>query len=157
MSNGLRQEDPVRRLLEKDAVISAVNRLFRSVDDRDWEEARSCFAPAVYLDMASVSGAEPALTAGAEIVAGWSGELDRLDAVHHQAGNYEVEVHGEEASARCNGTAWHHRAGEPGGRTTVFVGSYDVGLRKQRGVWKIHRLRYDLKFVDGNGEDEGSA
>jgi len=39
MSNGLRQEDPLRRLLEKDAVITTLNRLFRSVDEKDWKQA----------------------------------------------------------------------------------------------------------------------
>jgi len=150
MSNGLRQEDPLRRLLEKDAVIGTVNRLFRSVDERDWDEAEACLAPHVDFDMSSLTGKPPARLDAAEIVAGWRGSLDRLKAVHHQAGNHEVEVRGDEAALFCYGTAFHFLPNESGRNTRTFVGTYDMRLRKHRGGWRIDRLRYDSKFLDGN-------
>ncbi|MBT8478158.1 MAG: nuclear transport factor 2 family protein, partial [Gemmatimonadetes bacterium] len=71
MSNGLRQEDPLRRLLEKDAVISTLNHLFRAVDEKDWAQAEACLAPDVLLDLTSLAGGEPESTSGAAIVDGW--------------------------------------------------------------------------------------
>lgn len=157
MSNGLRQEDPLRRLLEKDAVVSTVNRLFRSVDEKDWEGAESCLAPRVLLDVSSVDGSEPGLTTGAAIVEGWRETLTPIEKVHHQAGNYEVEVRGEEANASCYGIAYHYLPNESGRNTRVFVGTYAMRLRKSGGAWRIYRFRYDLKFVDGNGDLEGNG
>lgn len=150
MSNGLRQEDPLRRLLEKDAIIGTINRLFRSVDDRDWAEAEACLAPHVLLDVTSLAGGEPENTTAAAIVTGWSDSLSHLQAIHHQAGNYEVEVHGEEATASCYGIAYHFLPNDTGRNTRTFVGTYDVRLRKHGGSWRIDVLRYNLKFTDGN-------
>ena len=155
MSNGLRQEDPLRRLLEKDAVITTINRLFASVDDKDWAQAEACLAPHVLLDATSLAGGEPESTTGDAIVAGWRESLSHLEAIHHQAGNYEVEVHGEEATASCYGIAYHFLPNDTGRNTRTFVGAYDVGLSKHRGSWRIDRLRYNLKFLDGNTDLEG--
>lgn len=157
MSNGLRQEDSLRRLLEKDAVVSTVNRLFRSVDEKNWEGAESCLAPRVLLDVSSVDGSEPAHTTGAAIVEGWREALTPIEKVHHQAGNYEVEVRGEEANASCYGIAYHYLSNESGRNTRVFVGTYAMRLRKSGGAWRIYRFRYDLKFVDGNVDLEGNG
>ena len=155
MSNGLRQEDPLRRLLEKDAVVSTVNCLFRSVDEKDWERAESCLATRVLLDFSSVDGGEPEHTTGAAIVEGWRESLTPIEKVHHQAGNYEVEVRGEEANASCYGIAYHYLPNDSGRNTRVFVGTYAMRLRKSGGAWRIYRLRYDLKFLDGNVDLEG--
>jgi len=155
MSNGLRQEDPLRRLLEKDAVITTVNRLFRSVDEKDWTQATACLAPALLLDATSLAGGEPEHTTADAVVDGWRETLSHLEAVHHQAGNYEVEVNGEEADASCYGIAYHFLPNETGRNARTFVGTYDMHLRKDRGSWRIDQLRYNLKFLDGNLDLEG--
>lgn len=152
MSNGLRQEDPLRRLLEKEAVVATVNRLFRSVDEKDWDGARDCLAPRVWLDASSVAGGVPGDAVAADIVEGWRASLGELEAIHHQAGNYEVEVEGEEATASCYGIAYHYRPGASGANTRLFVGTYDLHLEKRRGGWRVDELRYDLKFTEGNPE-----
>ena len=157
MSNGLRQEDPLRRLLEKDAVITTVNCLFRSVDEKDWPQAESCLAPRVLLDVTSLAGGEPEETTGAAMVDGWRESLSHLDAIHHQAGNYEVEVHGEEAEASVYGIAYHFLPNDTGRNVRTFVGTYDIHLRKHGGSWRIDRLRYNLKFLDGNTDLEGQG
>ncbi len=41
--------------------------------------------------------------------------------------------------------------------TRVFVGSYDFGLRRQDGRWRIDRFRFNLKYLDGNLELEKSV
>ena len=157
MSNGLQQEDPLRLLLEKDAVISVLNRLFRAVDERDWTQIAGCFAPDVLLDMTSLAGGEPEITTPAAIIEGWKQALSHLDAVHHQAGNYEVRVRGSRADARCHGTAFHYLLNETGQTVRRYVGTYDFGLEKHRGSWNVSLLRYNVKFVDGNLDLEGTG
>jgi hypothetical protein len=36
----------------------------------------------------------------------------------------------------------------------VFVGSYDLHLRRVEGRWQIDGLRFTLKYLDGNAELE---
>jgi hypothetical protein len=155
MSNGLRQEDPLRRLLEQDAVVSTVNRLFRSVDEKAWDEAEACLAPSIHVDVTSLAGGEPRHMTAAELVADWREGLSHLQAIHHQAGNYEVEVEGERAAASCYGIAYHYLPNDTGRSMRRFVGTYDLHLRKARGRWCLDRFRYNLKFVDGNTDLEG--
>ena len=155
MSNGLRREDPLRRLLERDAVIPTLNRLFRSVDEKDWKQAEDCLAPHVLLDVTSLAGGEPENTTGSAIVDGWREGLGHLVATHHQAGNYEVELHGEEATATCYGTAYHYLPNDSDRNTRTFVGTYEFRLRRRRGRWEVDLLRYNLKFLDGSPDLEG--
>jgi hypothetical protein len=157
MSNGLMQEDPLRRLLEKDAVVSTINHLFSSTDEMDWESVRRCFAPAVWVDMTSVVGGEPEDTTGEAIASGWSESLGHLKAIHHQAGNYEVQVHGNEAAASCYGIASHFLPNDSGENTRTLVGTYDLRLRKLSGTWRIDRFRFNLKYVAGNPDLEGAG
>lgn len=150
MSNGLRQEDRLRRLLEQDAVITTINRLFRSTDELDWPQAETCFAPRVLLDMTSVTGEELETTTPAAIVETWRESLGHLQAIHHQTGNLDVDVNGNEADASCYGIAYHFLPHDTGRSTRTFVGTYDIHLRKHRGSWRIDKFRYNLKFRDGN-------
>ena len=147
-------ESAVRDLLERDEVGRVLNRLFLATDERDWPRVRACFAARVHFDMTALAGGQPAVLSPAEITAGWEAGLLPLDAIHHQTGNLEVEVSGDEATASCYGVAWHYRRTRSGRNTRVFVGSYDFHLARADGTWKIDLFRFKLKFVDGNLELE---
>ena len=123
--------------------------------ETDWKLAEVCLAPHVLLDVTSLAGGEPENTTGSAIVDGWRVVVGHLEAVHHQAGNYEVDIHGEAATATCYGIAYHYLPNDSGRNTRTFVGTYDFGLRKRRGGWEVDMLRYNLKFLDGNTDLEG--
>jgi hypothetical protein len=145
--------DPLSQLIEKDRIIDTINRLFIATDNRDWSAVRDCLAGEVLLDMTSVAGGQPVRQTGAEVAAGWEQGLRPLEAVHHQAGNYRVDLRGEEASAFCYGIASHYRKTRSGRNSRMFVGSYDFHLRyQQQGGWRIDSFRFNLKYIDGNLE-----
>ena len=58
--------DPIRDLLEREAVIDTITELFVATDRRDWAAVRQCFAPRVHFDMSSAGGGEPAEVAAEE-------------------------------------------------------------------------------------------
>jgi hypothetical protein len=147
-------EKAVRDLLEKEAIAKVLNRLFLATDARDWPRVRECFADSVHFDVTSLAGGQPARLSPAEITAGWEAGLLPLDALHHQTGNLEISVSGDEATASCYGVAWHYRRTRSGRNTRVFVGSYDFHLVRADGAWRIDLLRFNSKFVDGNLELE---
>jgi hypothetical protein len=147
-------EKAVRDLLERDAIAKVLNRLFLATDARDWPRVRECFAETVQFDMTSLAGGQPARLSPAEITAGWEAGLLPLDALHHQTGNLEVSVSGDEATASCYGVAWHYRRTRSGRNTRVFVGSYDFHLARSGEAWRIDLFRFNSKFVDGNLELE---
>jgi hypothetical protein len=102
--------------------------------------------------MTSVSGAQPSIITPEQIADEWDKGLKPLKAIHHQAGNFLVDIIEHEATVFCYGIAWHYLPNN----TRTFVGSYDIHLMKEDGKWKIDRFKFNLKFVDGNRELEKS-
>ncbi len=143
-------------MTEKNRVIETVNRLFIGTDNRDWARVKTLFASRVLFDMTSLAGGKPANITPQEIVDGWDRGLKALKAIHHQAGNFLVEVRGSEANAFCYGVAWHYLPNKTSRNTRTFVGSYDVHLVQQDGEWKIDRFKFNLKFIDGKPDLEKS-
>ncbi len=150
-------DQELRRLLEKDKIITAITQLFVETDNRDWERVKACFASQVRFDMSSLTGAAPATLSPAQIADAWDSGLRPLKAVHHQAGNYEVTLDGSTARAFCYATASHYLPNPSGHNTRVFVGSYDFHLTSDGQRWLIDAFRFNLKYLDGNLHLEQSA
>ncbi|HKF44284.1 MAG TPA: nuclear transport factor 2 family protein [Thermoanaerobaculia bacterium] len=150
-------KENLTELLEKEAIIETITRLFVSTDGRDWEAVHDCLADRVMFDMSSLGGAEAAVTDATTIVEGWEKGLRALKAIHHQAGNFLVELDGDRATAFCYAIASHYLPNASGQNTRVFVGSYDLGLRKMSGRWRIDAFRFNLKYIDGNRQLEEAA
>jgi hypothetical protein len=147
--------DPeLKRLLDEREVADVVVSLFVATDRRDWVAVSGCFAEKVTLDMTSMAGGEPGETTGGAIAAMWEEGLRPMDRVHHQVGNLRVKVAGDEAKATCYGIALHHREAASPRATRVFVGSYDLRLRRTEERWRIESFRFDLAFIEGNPELE---
>jgi hypothetical protein len=142
--------DPVRELVEKDRIIDTINQLFICTDRRDWAGVRSVLADSVLMDMTSLVGGQPTWMTAQQVAAGWEEGLRPIEAVHHQAGNYRVELEGNQATGFCYGTASHFRKTRSGRNTRVFVGSYDFHLQQSAGRWRIDSFRFTLKYLDGN-------
>ncbi len=140
--------------VDRERAVETVNRLFIYTDNRDWQKVKALFTPAVYFDMTSMTGGQPSIVTPQEIVDGWDKGLKILKAIHHQAGNFLVDVAGDEATVFCYGVAWHYLPNKSGRNTRVFAGSYDIHLMKYNEEWKIDRFTFNLKFIDGNLELE---
>ncbi|HJU90978.1 MAG TPA: nuclear transport factor 2 family protein [Gemmatimonadaceae bacterium] len=141
-------------LIERDRVIETVVRLFVSTDQKDWTAVERCFTPQVRFDMTSVAGGTPQTVTPKTIADGWREGLAPIDHVHHQVGNFLVELEEARATISCYGIAYHYKERRSGQRTRVFVGSYDFELVKSdTGAdrnWRIEAMRFNLKFIDGN-------
>jgi hypothetical protein len=142
--------DPAVRLAVEDAVV----RMFVATDERDWATLVDCFTDPFILDMTSMGGDAPSQTAPHQVARAWADAFSALDHVHHQVGNLRTRVEGDRAQVSCYGVAFHHRAAAQGVKTRVFVGSYELELTSAGGAWRIGRLVFRLKFIDGNHELE---
>lgn len=138
-------------LAERQRVEDAVVRMFVATDERDWETLKACFTDPFTLDMTSMVGGSPAAMTPAEVAAAWAEGFRSLDAVHHQVGNFRTSLRGDSATVRCYGIALHHRGGIAAPeKTRRFVGTYELDVVRAGGGWRITRLRFLLKFIDGN-------
>jgi hypothetical protein len=141
--------DALQLLMDRANIVDVINRLFISTDRRDWAAVAACLTAEVAVDMASVGGPARPMS-GAELAALWEAGLAPITAVHHQAGNHLVEVHGSTAKAFCYGIATHWRAVASGRNVRTFVGSYDIALVCEEMVWRISGFAFHLKYMDGN-------
>jgi hypothetical protein len=144
-------------LVERQRIVDVITELFVATDRRDWPAVITCFAPQVLFDMRSLSGVAPSTMAATEIAAAWERGLAHLEAVHHQAGNFQVQLRGDDAEASCYATASHYLPNPSGHDTRVFVGSYDFVLEKESGRWQIALFRFNLKYVDGADLERAAA
>jgi len=147
-SDALRQQ--VQLLTDQNDVIAAANRLFICTDSRDWQCVRDVFAPEVLFDMASLAGGQPSRLTPQQIVDSWDQGLKNLTAIHHQAGNYQVTLKGNEADLFCYGIAFHYLPNPSNQNTRTFVGSYNLHLIRTPAGWKLDRFKFNLKYIDGN-------
>jgi hypothetical protein len=143
-------------IIDRTRIIGTINQLFIGTDDRDWARVKNCLAPSVLFDMSSLGAGEPKQMTPDEIVSAWDAGLKRLKAIHHQAGNYIVRVSGAKAEAFCYGIAIHYLPNKTNMNTRTFVGSYDFELVKDGGRWMITKFKFNLKYIDGNLDLEGS-
>jgi hypothetical protein len=105
--------------------------------------------------MTSLAGGAPATLTPEQITGAWETGLAPIESVHHQAGNFLIDVDGDTAKAFCYGIAMHHKKTASGRNTRLFVGSYDFVLgRGDGGAWTINSFRFNVKFVEGNLELE---
>jgi hypothetical protein len=146
--DSLRQQ--AQLLTDQNDVIAAANRLFICTDNRDWQCVKDVFAPEVLFDMTSLVGGQPSKLTPQQIVDGWDQGLKNLKAIHHQAGNYQVTLKGNEADLFCYGIAFHYLPNPSNQNTRTFVGSYNFHLIRTDAGWKIDQLKFNLKYIDGN-------
>ena len=139
---------------ERESITEAVNTLFVAVDNRDWDTVRAVLADKVHFDVTSLGGPAPQELTPDQIIGGWDSGLAPIEHVHHQSGNFLIQVHGDEAECFCYGIALHHRRVKSGNNTRRFVGSYDYRLRRMDGRWRITQFKFNVKFIDGNLEIE---
>ena len=147
----IRTEDVASRLAVEDAVV----RMFVATDERDWPALEACFTDPFTLDMTSLAGGSPATTTPGQVASAWAEGFKPLSHVHHQVGNFQTTVTGQNATVRCYGVAFHHRGGVLARlKSRIFVGTYVLGLVVRADRWQINELTFKLKFIDGNLELE---
>ena len=146
--------NPLECLWENDKIIETINNLFVYTDNRDWENVKKCFTDNVYFDMTSTGAEKAEVIKSAQITDVWKEGLKSLQSIHHQAGNYKVEVNENSANAFCYGMAIHYLKTKSGNNSRTFVGSYNFHLTRIDSQWLIDSFRFNLKFIDGNPDLE---
>lgn len=132
--------------MEGSKIIQAVNNLFKSVDDRDWEYMQTLFADNVLLDYTSMVGGEPAVQTPLEIKEAWASFMPGFDSTQHHISEFRVKLHGHEADVHYIGNADHFIGDE----VWTISGSYDTKLEKIDGNWLITYLKLNYDKQSGN-------
>jgi hypothetical protein len=143
-------EEQIQYLIEKDKIIDKIITLFNKTDEKNWKKVKTCFTDKVLFDMSSIDGEEPELVTSQEIVDGWEEALKKIEKLHHQAGNFQVDVKKNEADVYCYAIATHYKKISINNNSRTFVGSYNFHLVKKEGNWLLDKFKFNLKYIDGN-------
>jgi hypothetical protein len=131
------------------AIIEVVTRMFVYTDQKRWDDLLTdVFTPKVDFD--GGFGGPVGIRPAADIVGDWSTGLSDLDAVHHQAGNYLIDLQDDHASLHADAIAVHLRTDATNGTTRTFIGSYTIAVERTAAGWRVNRFHYNLKIVEGN-------
>ena len=137
---------------EREQIVEVLNKLFQFTDNQEWRRLiDEVFSYYVWLDMTSMGGTAEEVTS-TQICNMWEEGFKDLDAVHHQAGTYTINMAGDSAEATGYSIASHYKEKAKNGNTREFVGSYEFHLTKADGIWKIDRMKYNLKYLTGNAD-----
>jgi hypothetical protein len=150
-------DDVLNEIVHRNLITDAVTLLFVRTDQRDWPAVRDCFTDQVLFDMTSMTGGKPAWLPADQIVSAWTDGLKPLHAIHHQIGNFLIELQGDEARAFCYGIASHYLPNATRANTRVFVGDYELHLVWQKSRWLIDGFRFNLKYIEGNPDLEAAG
>lgn len=131
-------------------LIETVSRLFIAADQRDWQAVKNVFTDTVLLDYSSMGAGEPANLPSGQIIDSWKGLLPGFESTHHQLGNFLVQSGEDYAEVFCYATATHYLPNESNNDIWTVVGSYNFELRSANGSWRISKMKFNLKYIDGN-------
>lgn len=124
--------DQLAELIDTMAVQDVLVRYFTALDTLNWPLLKTCFVP----DVAATYGARPAVQSYDAIEQMCREALEPLQAVQHLASNFEVQLHGDTATTRCNLSSTHVR--KPPGVGAYVVGAvYNDELVRTADGWRI--------------------
>ena len=134
----------------REQIVEVVNRLFVYTDYQEWQKIQDeVFTDNLFFDMSSLGGESRQMTSKA-VCDTWQQGFVGIDAINHLAGNYLVQINGNEADVFAYATATHYKEAATAGKTREFVGSYDLHLVQTENGWRIDRFKYTLKYASGN-------
>jgi len=141
----------MQQVADKLEIIELANKLFMYCDEMRWEDlCEEVFTPQIWFDMSSAGGGDARMVTAREICDMWAKGFEGLDAIHHQAGHYLVDIADEEADIYAYAVATHYKKAATKGNVRSFVGSYNLeAIRTEKG-WRLDLFRYNLKYIDGN-------
>lgn len=133
------------------AATQACDRLFASIDARDWDSFEQCLAGMVTTDFTSLWGGEAERATASDLRAAWATLFSGFRATQHQVGGYVVISSDDDRlvlGATFRGT---HFGDDPfGSRSWTLYGTYRIDLIRQDGAMRICGLRQNPTAGEGN-------
>ena len=136
---------------EREQIVEVLNRLFYYTDYQMWDELKAeVFADEITMDVTSLGALEVEKLSAQQVCDNWTAGFKGLDAVHHQPGNYIIDIDGTSANAKAYAIASHYKKDATNGFVREFVGSYDFHLNKGENGWRLDSFTFNLKYMVGN-------
>jgi len=138
-------------IADKIELTELANKLFMYCDRQQWDKLLDeVFIPTICFDLSNAGGDKPVMMKAEDVCKIWSDGFTGLDAIHHQAGHYLVNVEKNKADIFGYAVASHYKKAATKGNTRTFIGSYDLKAERGSSGWRLSQFKYNLKYIDGN-------
>lgn len=134
-----------------DAATRACDRLFASIDARDWDSFEQCLASTVTTDFTGLWGGEPERATARDLRAAWATLFSGFRATQHQVGGYVV-IRSDDDRLVLGATFRAAHFGEDpfGSPSWTLYGTYRIDLLHQDGALRICGLHQSPTAGEGN-------
>jgi hypothetical protein len=136
----------MNHLSSENEIYQLISHFANSFDLKEWSELENCFCESVFTDYSDLRGTPPETLSRSQFVALRKKALDPLR-THHIAGNREISVKGDQATARVSMVIFRKDAA---GQVLNTHCLYLMGLVKQKAAWAINSIVQKVFWSDGN-------
>ena len=135
-------------LIDRAEITDLLTRYATAVDNRDWELYRSVFTPDAHIDYTSAGG----IKGSVDELARWLGDaLALFEVTQHLIANVEIEVEGDQATARA---MFFNPMKVPRQPLWTIGGWYSHKLVRTGEGWKSRELIETSSWTDGIPEPQ---
>lgn len=131
-------------------IVDAVDRIFDTVDTKDWDAVEHLFTDRVWADFTSLAGGEAAEISNVQLVDGWRAGLHAKKQSFHMVGHYRISVGGDSAVAHVKGYAYNVLDTDIGGGMWEVWGSYDIPFRLTDADWRATGMTFNALHTRGD-------
>ncbi len=140
----------LQELRDRAAISDVLIRFACSIDARDWQAYRSCFADSVEIDYRSLIGGEVLAETGDAWTERARHSFAGFEVTQHLSANHVHRVDGDRAHSTAYIRAEHLVTAEGARESWTLGGSYRADLARRPDGWKIERLALDVLWSHGN-------
>jgi hypothetical protein len=153
--DGSTMADATSQHTDRSAVTETVTRMAWYLDRRDWDGLTELFTERVYTDYTSLWGGTPREATVGELLStaaqgSWRRTMDGLEATQHLITNVLVDLDGDEARATANVVGVHRLTNPHGSPLWTVGGTYEFGLVRADGRWRIRAITMTVTWAEGN-------
>ncbi|HEX6351358.1 nuclear transport factor 2 family protein [Actinophytocola sp.] len=130
-------------------VIEVVNRFGWHTDQHEWDELSEVLAEDIYCDYSAVFGVEQSTVARADVLSQWEKLFSHVR-TQHIITNHIVDVDDDTATCRAHFHANHVAEARHGDSQFLLAGSYQFGLARTDGRWRVASVVVSPIWSRGN-------
>lgn len=142
-------DENLRQLFDQAEIRDTIVRFAASLDLKDWEQCRSCFADEIYTDYSDLSGDAPSPISADEFVAQRRKALGHLRTQHLSA-NHLITIQEDHATCVSAMAIYRRRSSNIEERTFDTHCYYTHELVRTPQGWKICKVKQKVLWTDGD-------
>jgi len=139
----------LRALIDRDEVRETILRFAASLDQKNWQLCRACFADEIHADYSDLRGDPPSIVGADDFVELRRRALTGLS-THHVSTNHLVDLAGDAATCRSSMVIYRRLLSDEGSTAFDTHCTYIHTLTHSPDGWKINGVKQQILWNTGD-------